>query len=125
MFRLWTKDAVARTRHHHSITPSLRHSITPSLHHSITPSPLHQWRGIAPGPRRNVSITCGGGDENNAGDSPDVPGVDASGTADTEVFTDSPDTAGVPVAGQGGTPADSAPMGGSGAATGQPATTTP
>jgi hypothetical protein len=81
---------------------------------------------------------CGGGD--NAGDEKDVPGVDASGTADTEIFTDSPDTTGVPVAGQGGTQADSAPMGGasvgetSGAAAGPggggnggsaPATTTP
>lgn len=54
---------------------------------------------------------CGGSD---AGDEKDVPGVDASGTADTEVFTDSPDTTGVPVAGQGGTMADSAPMGGGG-----------
>ncbi|HEV3051114.1 MAG TPA: hypothetical protein VGX50_12445, partial [Longimicrobium sp.] len=51
------------------------------------------------------ALACGGGDENNAGDPKDVPGVDASGTADTEIFTDSPDTAGVPVAGQGGTPA--------------------
>lgn len=82
------------------------------------------------------ALACGG-DENNAGDSPDVPGVDASGTADTEIFTDSPDTAGVPVAGQGGTVADSAAMGGGGAmggsgaaggtggAAAQPATTTP
>lgn len=54
---------------------------------------------------------CGGSDE---GDVKDVPGVDASGTADTEVFTDSPDTTGVPTAGQGGTMADSAPMGGGG-----------
>jgi hypothetical protein len=60
------------------------------------------------------ALACGGGDENNAGDPADVPGVDASGTADTEIFTDSPDTAGVPVAGQGGTTADSAAMGGGG-----------
>ena len=40
--------------------------------------------------------------------------VDETGTADAEIFTDSPDTAGVPVAGQGGTPADSAAMGGAG-----------
>lgn len=64
------------------------------------------------------ALACGGGDENNAGDPKDVPGVDASGTADTEIFTDSPDTAGVPVAGQGGTPANSARMGGGGAAGG-------
>jgi ABC-type glycerol-3-phosphate transport system substrate-binding protein len=57
-----------------------------------------------------------GGDENNAADPEDVPGVDASGTADTEIFTDSPDTAGVPVAGHGGTPAGGAPAGGGGAA---------
>jgi hypothetical protein len=57
------------------------------------------------------AVACGG-DENNAGDPEDVPGVDASGTADTEIFTDSPDTAGVPVAGQGGTPAESAPASG-------------
>ena len=50
------------------------------------------------------AMACGGSDE---GDNPDVPGVDASGTADTEFFTDDPDTQGVPVAGQGGTPADS------------------
>jgi hypothetical protein len=60
------------------------------------------------------AMACGG-DENNAGDPKDVPGVDASGTADTEIFTDSPDTAGVPVAGQGGTMADSTAMGGGGA----------
>lgn len=60
------------------------------------------------------ALACGGGDGNNAGDPADVPGVDASGTADTEIFTDSPDTAGVPVAGQGGTTADSAAMGGAG-----------
>jgi hypothetical protein len=60
------------------------------------------------------ALACGGGDENNAGDPADVPGVDASGTADTEIFTDSPDTTGVPVAGQGGTMADSAAMGGGG-----------
>ena len=47
------------------------------------------------------AMACGGSDE---GDNPDVPGVDASGTADTEFFTDDPDTQGVPVAGQGGTP---------------------
>lgn len=63
------------------------------------------------------ALACGG-DENNAADPRDVPGVDASGTADTEIFTDSPDTAGIPVAGQGGTPADSAAMGGGGAAGG-------
>ncbi|HEX2076654.1 MAG TPA: hypothetical protein VHG08_03065 [Longimicrobium sp.] len=50
------------------------------------------------------AMACGGSDE---GDDPDFPGVDASGTADTEVFTDSPDTSGVPVAGQSGTAADS------------------
>lgn len=61
------------------------------------------------------AAACGGGGENE-GDPADVPGVDASGTADTEIFTDSPDTTGVPVAGQGGTMADSAPMGGSGTA---------
>jgi hypothetical protein len=61
------------------------------------------------------AVACGG-DENNAGDPEDVPGVDAAGTADTEIFTDSPDTAGVSVAGQGGTPAGSAPTGGGGAA---------
>jgi hypothetical protein len=74
---------------------------------------------------------CGGGD--NAGDEKDVPGVDASGTADTEIFTNSPDTTGVPVAGKGGTQADSAPMGGgmettggAGAASpGNPSTGTP
>jgi hypothetical protein len=38
--------------------------------------------------------------------------VYASGKADTEIFTDSPGTAGILVAGQGGTPADSAPLGG-------------
>lgn len=59
------------------------------------------------------ALACGG-DENNAGDPKDVPGVDASGTADTEIFTDTPDTAGIPVAGQGGTVADSAAMGGGG-----------
>lgn len=69
------------------------------------------------------TLACGGGDENNAGDPKDVPGVDASGTADTEIFTDSPDTAGVPVAGQGGTVADSAPMGGGGAGAGVQGTT--
>jgi hypothetical protein len=61
---------------------------------------------------------CGGSDE---GDVKDVPGVDASGTADTEVFTQDPDTAGVPTAAQGGTMADSAPVGapaGGGAGTG-------
>lgn len=50
------------------------------------------------------AMACGGSDE---GDDPDVPGVDASGTADTELFTNDPDTQGIPVAGQGGTPADS------------------
>lgn len=68
------------------------------------------------------ALACGG-DENNAGDPKDVPGVDASGTADTEIFTDTPDTAGIPVAGQGGTPADSAPAGGG--ATGSGTTGTP
>lgn len=57
---------------------------------------------------------CGGGE--GGGDEKDVPGVDASGTADTEVFTNSPDTTGVPVAGQGGTQADSQHMGTPGAA---------
>jgi hypothetical protein len=79
-------------------------------------------------------LACGGGDD-NAGDPKDVPGVDASGTADTEIFTDSPDTVGVPVVGQGGTRADSTAMGGGGAmgstgagnggAAAQPATGTP
>jgi hypothetical protein len=88
------------------------------------------WIRIAALSTALLLAACGGGDENNAGDPADVPGVDASGTADTEVFTDSPDTAGIPVAGQGGTVADSAPMGGGGAMSGsgtagQPATTTP
>lgn len=65
-----------------------------------------------------AGLAACGGDENNAGDPKDVPGVDASGTADTEIFTDSPDTAGIPVAGQGGTVADSTPMGGGGAMSG-------
>jgi hypothetical protein len=51
-----------------------------------------------------AAAACGGSDE---GDVKDVPGVDASGTSDTEIFTDSPDTAGVPTAAQGGTLADS------------------
>jgi len=51
---------------------------------------------------------CGGSDE---GDVKDVPGVDASGTADTELFTQDPDTVGVPTVEQGGTPADSIPPG--------------
>jgi hypothetical protein len=75
------------------------------------------------------ALACGGGGD-NAGDEKDVPGVDASGTADTEIFTDSPDTVGVPVAGQGGTVADSTQPGGGGAgasgttaAPGQPAST--
>jgi hypothetical protein len=55
-----------------------------------------------------AAAACGGSDE---GDVKDVPGVDASGTADTEIFTDSPDTAGVPTAAQGGTTADSVPEG--------------
>lgn len=59
-----------------------------------------------------ATAACGGSDE---GDVKDVPGVDASGTADTEIFTDSPDTTGVPTAAQGGTMADSTPMGGGGA----------
>lgn len=63
------------------------------------------------------ATACGGGGENE-GDPADVPGVDASGTADTEIFTDSPDTTGVPVAGQGGTMADSTAMGGGGAMSG-------
>lgn len=50
------------------------------------------------------ALACGGSDE---GDEKDIPGVDASGTADTEIFTESPDTTGVPVVGSGGTPADS------------------
>jgi hypothetical protein len=54
---------------------------------------------------------CGGSDE---GDVKDVPGVDASGTADTEIFTRDPDTTGVPTAGQGGTLADSTPVGAAG-----------
>lgn len=44
---------------------------------------------------------CGGEEE----------AVDETGTADTEIFTDSPDTTGIPAAGQGGTMADSVPMG--------------
>lgn len=51
-----------------------------------------------------ATAACGGSDE---GDVKDVPGVDASGTADTEVFTNSPDTVGVPTAAEGGTMADS------------------
>lgn len=58
------------------------------------------------------ALACGGGDENNAGDARDVPGVDASGTVDTEIFTDSPDTAGVPVAGGATGGAGAAPGGG-------------
>jgi hypothetical protein len=46
---------------------------------------------------------CGGNAEEEA--------VDETGTADTEVFTDSPDTTGIAPAGQGGTMADSTPMG--------------
>lgn len=72
------------------------------------------------------TLACGGGDENNAGDPRDVPGVDASGTADTEIFTDSPDTAGVPVAGEGGTRAGAPGGAGNGGAAGQTGTgTTP
>jgi hypothetical protein len=55
-----------------------------------------------------AAAACGGSDE---GDAKDVPGVDASGTADTEIFTDSPDTTGVPTAAQGGTTVDSVPAG--------------
>lgn len=51
---------------------------------------------------------CGGSEE---GDVSDLPGVDATGTADTELFTRDPDTVGVPTAAQGGTPADSIPPG--------------
>lgn len=47
---------------------------------------------------------CGGSDE---GDTKDLPGVDASGTSDTELFTKDPDTTGVPTAERGGTPVDS------------------
>lgn len=50
------------------------------------------------------TLACGGSEE---GDVKDVPGVDASGTADTEIFTNDPDTVGVPTVEQGGTPADS------------------
>ena len=50
------------------------------------------------------ATACGGSKE---GDDPDLPGVDASGTADTELFTNDPDTQGIPVVGKGGTPADS------------------
>jgi hypothetical protein len=64
---------------------------------------------------------CGGSDE---GDVKDVPGVDASGTADTEIFTQDPDTAGVPTAAQGGTMADSTPMGGGGMGGNSTGTTT-
>lgn len=53
-----------------------------------------------------VLAACGGGDDQ---------AVDETGTADTEIFTDSPDTVGVPAAGQGGTMADSVPMGTPGA----------
>jgi hypothetical protein len=56
-----------------------------------------------------VAAACGGSDE---GDVKDVPGVDASGTADTEIFTQTPDTTGVPTAAQGGTTVDSAPAAG-------------
>ncbi|HEX6911084.1 MAG TPA: hypothetical protein VF142_11850 [Longimicrobium sp.] len=51
-----------------------------------------------------AAAACGGSDE---GDVKDVPGVDASGTADTELFTQDPDTQGVPTAAQGGTTIDS------------------
>jgi hypothetical protein len=47
---------------------------------------------------------CGGSSE---GDVDDLPGVDASGTADTELFTQDPDTVGVPTVEQGGTAVDS------------------
>ncbi len=60
---------------------------------------------------------CGGSDE---GDVKDVPGVDASGTADTEIFTQDPDTAGVPTAAQGGTTIDSVVPGTPDTAAGQP-----
>jgi hypothetical protein len=53
-----------------------------------------------------ATAACGGGDE----------AVDETGTADTEIFTDSPDTTGIAPAGQGGTMADSAPMGPGGTA---------
>ena len=55
-----------------------------------------------------VLAACGGSDE---GDVKDLPGVDASGTADTEIFTKDPDTVGVPTAAQGGTSVDSVPLG--------------
>lgn len=41
----------------------------------------------------------------------DIPGVNATGTADTELFTNDPDTVGVPTAAQGGTSIDSVPPG--------------
>lgn len=78
-------------------------------------------------------LACGGGGEEQ-NDPADVPGVDASGTSDTEVFTENPGSGpgSVPVAGQGGTVADSTAMGSSGtgatdttAASAPPATTQP
>lgn len=54
------------------------------------------------------AVACGGSPE---GDDPDLPGVDASGTADTELFTKDPDTIGIPTVEQGGTPVDSIPPG--------------
>jgi len=54
------------------------------------------------------ALACGGSDEN---DVEDIPGVDASGTADTELFTKDPTGQDVPTVEQGGTPADSIPLG--------------
>lgn len=69
-----------------------------------------------------ATAACGGSDE---GDVKDVPGVDASGTADTEIFTQTPDTTGVPTAAQGGTMADSVPEGSTGTAGQTPGSGTP
>ncbi|HEU0012838.1 MAG TPA: hypothetical protein VFQ45_04105 [Longimicrobium sp.] len=50
------------------------------------------------------ALACGGSEE---GDPKDIPGVDASGTADTELFTKDPTGQDVPTAEQGGTAVDS------------------
>ena len=58
------------------------------------------------------ALACGGGEERN--DPDDIPGVDASGTADTELFTKDPGSGdgSVPVTeAEGGTPIDSVPLG--------------
>ncbi|HEX2201690.1 MAG TPA: hypothetical protein VHG91_00255 [Longimicrobium sp.] len=58
-------------------------------------------------------LACGGGGGEGKSDPADVPGVDASGTSDTELFTENPGSGdgSVPVAGQGGTVADSTQLG--------------